>query len=76
VWSHKGPTLKGIRYCNHPQTKLFFPGPRSDTFWTDLVVKKITVTIVLSTDTSWPTLWCCRKSYTYSHFVCLEMLGV
>jgi hypothetical protein len=35
VWSHKGPTLKGIRYCNHPDTELRFPGPRSDTFWTE-----------------------------------------
>jgi hypothetical protein len=30
VWSDKGPTLKGIRYCNHPDTELCFPGPRSD----------------------------------------------
>jgi hypothetical protein len=29
--------LKGIRYCNYPDTELFFPGPNSDTFWTDLV---------------------------------------
>ena len=32
VWSHKGLTLKGIRYCNHPDTELCFPSPRSDTF--------------------------------------------
>ena len=25
VWSHKGYTLKGIRYCNHPDTEIFFP---------------------------------------------------
>jgi hypothetical protein len=25
MWSHKGPTLKGIRYCSHPDTELFFP---------------------------------------------------
>jgi hypothetical protein len=37
VWSHKEPTLKGIRYCNHPDTEFCFPGPRSDTFWTGLV---------------------------------------
>ncbi|PNF41545.1 hypothetical protein B7P43_G12310 [Cryptotermes secundus] len=28
VWSHKGPTLKGIGYCNHPDTELCFPCPR------------------------------------------------
>jgi hypothetical protein len=33
----QGATLKGIMYCNHPDTELCFPGPRSDTFWTDLV---------------------------------------
>jgi hypothetical protein len=37
VCSHKGPTLKGIRYCNYPDTELCFPGPRLDTFWTGLV---------------------------------------
>jgi hypothetical protein len=37
VWSHKGPTLKGIRYYNHPDTGLCFPGPRSDIFRTDFV---------------------------------------
>jgi hypothetical protein len=35
VWSHKGPTLKGIRYCNHPDAELCFSGPRTDTFWTE-----------------------------------------
>jgi hypothetical protein len=34
VWSHKGPTLKGIRNWAPPGTQLFFPGLRSDTFWT------------------------------------------
>jgi hypothetical protein len=37
VWSHKGRTLKGIRYCNHNDTGLCFPCPRLHTFWTDLV---------------------------------------
>jgi hypothetical protein len=32
VWSHKGPALKGIGYCNDPDAELCFPG--SDTFWT------------------------------------------
>jgi hypothetical protein len=39
VWSHKGPTLKGIRNWAPlpPQgTQLSFPGLRSDTFWTGL----------------------------------------
>jgi hypothetical protein len=40
VWSHKGPTLKGIKYCNHPDTELCFPGPRLDIFWTVLVCMK------------------------------------
>jgi hypothetical protein len=35
VWSHKGPTLKGIRnWAPHPGAQLYFPGLRSDTFWT------------------------------------------
>jgi hypothetical protein len=36
VWSHKGPTLKGIRNWGPcpSGTQLFFPGLRSDTFWT------------------------------------------
>jgi hypothetical protein len=34
VWSHKGPTLKGIRNWAPPGTQLFFPGLRSDIFWT------------------------------------------
>jgi hypothetical protein len=29
--------LKGIRYCNQPNTALCFPSPRSDTIWTGLV---------------------------------------
>jgi hypothetical protein len=33
VWSHKGPTLKGIKNWAPPGTQLFFPGLRSDTFW-------------------------------------------
>jgi hypothetical protein len=37
VWNHKGPTLKGIRYCNHPDTELCFPGLRMDTFWIGLL---------------------------------------
>jgi hypothetical protein len=35
VWSHEGPTLKGIRnWAPPPRYATFFPGLRSDTFWT------------------------------------------
>jgi hypothetical protein len=34
VCSHKGPTLKGIRNWGPPRMQLFFPGLRSDTYWT------------------------------------------
>jgi hypothetical protein len=48
VRSQKTSTLKGIRYCNHPDTELCFPGPRSDTFWTGLVCLRDVETVTLS----------------------------
>jgi hypothetical protein len=45
VWSHTGPTLKGIRYSNHSDRQLCFPGPRSDTFCTGLALPFQPITI-------------------------------
>ena len=42
VWIHKGSALKGIRCCNQSDIEPFFPGPRSDTFCTDLVCRNTT----------------------------------
>jgi hypothetical protein len=47
VWSHKGPTLKGIRNWAPPQgMQLFFPGLRSDTFWTGWYILLLTVSSI------------------------------
>jgi hypothetical protein len=60
VWSHKGPTLKGIRYCNDPDTELCFPGSRSNTFWTGLIVPLCYA--MLWHDHHEPCIWC---NYVY-----------
>jgi hypothetical protein len=46
LWSHKGPTLKGIRNWAPAGTQLLFPGLRSDTFWTGWYVPKIQLNVL------------------------------
>jgi hypothetical protein len=75
VWSHKGPTLKGIRNWAPPGTQLFFPGLRSDTSWTGWYIM---VASLRAEFDMWPLHWvhkCClqvRGPLSTMHFVLIS----